>query len=173
MSNSSNPNPALSVSSIGTGPALDVTGTARVDVLEITGADLAERFPTRETLEPGTVVEIDPEHPGELRMARGAYNRRVAGVVSGANGLKAGTILGHRAESRDGPPVALSGRVWVRCDASNAAIGIGDLLTTSDTPGCAMKVTDHTRAQGAVLGKAMTPLARGERGLVLVLVSLQ
>jgi hypothetical protein len=35
-----------------------------------------------------------------------------------------------------------------------------------------MRVTDHELAQGAVLGKAMTPLREG-RGLVLVLVSLQ
>jgi len=35
-----------------------------------------------------------------------------------------------------------------------------------------MKVTDRTRAQGAVIGKAMTSLGEGA-GLVLVLVSLQ
>jgi hypothetical protein len=36
-----------------------------------------------------------------------------------------------------------------------------------------MKVVDRERAQGAILGKAMTALPQGERGLVLVLVSLQ
>jgi hypothetical protein len=35
-----------------------------------------------------------------------------------------------------------------------------------------MKVTDHRRAQGAVIGKAMTGLKEGQ-GLLLVLVSLQ
>jgi hypothetical protein len=35
-----------------------------------------------------------------------------------------------------------------------------------------MKVTDHLRAQGAILGKAMTGLNEGD-GMVLVLVSLQ
>jgi hypothetical protein len=35
-----------------------------------------------------------------------------------------------------------------------------------------MKVTDHAQAQGAILGKAMSPLTQG-RGLVLVLVTLQ
>jgi hypothetical protein len=35
-----------------------------------------------------------------------------------------------------------------------------------------MKVTDHGKAQGAILGKAMTTLDSG-RGLVLVLVTLQ
>jgi len=35
-----------------------------------------------------------------------------------------------------------------------------------------MKVTDHARAQGAILGKAMTGLSDGN-GMVLVLVTLQ
>jgi hypothetical protein len=35
-----------------------------------------------------------------------------------------------------------------------------------------MKVTDFDRANGAILGKAMTPLPDG-KGLVLVLVALQ
>ena len=48
----------------------------------------------------------------------------------------------------------------------------GDLLTTSATPGHAMKVADHGKAQGAILGKAMTVLAEGQ-GMVLVLVTLQ
>jgi hypothetical protein len=117
-------------------------------------------------------MEIDPEHPGELRVARGAYNRRVAGVVSGANGLAAGAILGNLPGSEDATPIALSGRVWTLCDASNAGIEPGDLLTTSDTPGHAMKVTDHARAQGAKIGKAMTSLESG-KGFVLVLVQPQ
>lgn len=71
-----------------------------------------------------------------------------------------------------GKNVALTGRVYVQADASNGAIYPGDLLTTSSTPGHAMKVTDHARAQGAILGKAMTGLAESQ-GLVLVLVTLQ
>jgi hypothetical protein len=57
-------------------------------------------------------------------------------------------------------------------DAGTGPIEPGDLLTTSDTPGHAMRVVDHDRANGAILGKAMTSLDEG-RGLVLVLVSLQ
>ena len=59
---------------------------------------------------------------------------------------------------------------WV--DTSNGPIKPGDLLTTSDTPGHAMKVTDYAKAQGAIIGKAMSSLEKG-RGLVLVLVTLQ
>ena len=152
---------------------LDVNGTTRTKVLQIMGADLAEKFPTSgEKVEPGTVMEIDPEKPGKLRMARGAYNQRVAGVVSGANDFPAGAILGHSPDSEDSPPIALSGRVWTYCDASEGPIAPGDLLTTSATPGHAMKATDRQRAYGTVIGKAMTPLAKGT-GLVLVLVNLQ
>jgi hypothetical protein len=143
-----------------------------VDVLEITGADVAEKFPVSEDVKPGMVVAIDPANPGHLCMARGAYNRCVAGVVSGANDLPAGAILGNLPGGQDAPPVALSGRVWVYCDAQSQAIQPGDLLTTSQRPGHAMAVNDHERAQGAILGKAMTSLAEGQ-GLVLALVSLQ
>ena len=152
---------------------LEVNGTARVTVLEITGADLAEKFPTTETLEPGTVVEIDPGNPGHLRKAQGAYNKRVAGVVAGANGLSKGIILGNLEGSENHTPVAMSGRVWVYADATQEAIEPGDLLTTSDMPGHAMKASDPTRAHGAVIGKAMTRLEKGKTGMVLVLVNLQ
>ncbi len=147
-------------------------GTTKVQVLEITGADVAERFAVSEPVEPGMVVEIDPKNVGQLRPARGAYNRRVAGVVSGAGDLPVGAVLGNLPGVEKAPAVALTGRVYCRCDASSGPIEPGDLLTTSDTPGHAMKVTDHPRAQGAILGKAMGSLESG-KGLVLVLVSLQ
>ena len=76
-------------------------------------------------------------------------------------------------DSQGAPPIALSGRVWVNCDASIHAIEPGDLLTTAETAGHAMKVTDSPRAQGAILGKAMSALKQGETGQVLVLVTLQ
>ncbi len=151
---------------------LDVNGTTRTQVLEITGADLAEKFPASERLEPGMVAAIDPTNPGKLCLARGEYNRCVAGVVSGANDFAAGAILGNLPGHEDAPAVALSGRVYVWCDASLGAIEPGDLLTTSGTAGHAMKASDQSRSHGAVIGKAMERLESG-RGLVLVLVNLQ
>ena len=35
-----------------------------------------------------------------------------------------------------------------------------------------MRVGDHARADGAILGKAMSTLQQGEAGLVLVLLNL-
>lgn len=150
----------------------EIEGELSCHVLEILGADVAEKFPVTEPVEPGTVVAIDPANPGKLCLARGAYNRCVAGIVSGGNGLPAGTILGHLEGSEGQPPIALSGRVWVHCDASAHAIEPGDLLTTSDVAGKAMKASDPARMHGAIIGKAMTGLARGEQGMVLVLVNL-
>lgn len=143
-------------------------------VLTITGgADLAEPFPMKEEkIEKGSVVVIDPDHPGRLKRSTRAYDTRVAGIVSGANGIQPGISLKQEGALDQGENVALTGRVYVKADASFGAIAPGDLLTTSDTPGHAMKVTDHDQAQGAILGKAMTPLKDGT-GLVLVLVTLQ
>ena len=119
------------------------------------------------------VVAIDPAAPGKLRLSDCAYNRRVAGIITGANDFSVGLVLG-TSENNDelDLPVALTGRVWVHCDARTSAIEPGDMLTTADTAGHAMKATDRDRSHGAVIGKAMTSLESG-RGLVLVLVSLQ
>jgi hypothetical protein len=155
------------------GVALYANGEVQVGVLTILGgADLAERFETAERAEPGTVLAIDPESPGRLRVADEPYSHTVAGVVSGANALSAGVVLGRDEDGKGGQPVALSGRVWVRCDASASPIRPGDLLTTAERPGFAMKAADPARAHGAILGKAMSSLEAGT-GLVLVLVSLQ
>ena len=148
-------------------------GTVSVKVLEITGADLAEKFPTTDIVEPGMVVEIDPDHPGNLRKARGAYNKRVVGVVAGANGLSKGIVLGNLEGSEHHTPIAMSGRVWVYADAAEHAIEPGDFLTTAERPGYAMKADDLAKAQGAIIGKAMTRLEKGKTGMVLVVVNLQ
>lgn len=152
---------------------LHVNGTTRTNVIQITGADVAERFPTSEAVEPGMVVAIDPDAPGMLRVSCDAYDHRVAGVVSGAGDIPVGAVLGNLPGLEDAPPIALTGRVWVRADATGHAIAPGDPLTTSPRPGHAMKAVDRDRAHGALIGKAMSALAEGETGLVLVLVNLQ
>ena len=68
--------------------------------------------------------------------------------------------------------MALIGKVHCKVDARYSPIEVGDLLTTSPTPGHAMRATDPLKAFGAVLGKALHGLARGQ-GLLPILVSLQ
>jgi hypothetical protein len=139
------------------------------------GADLAEPFniTSDKSLVPqGAVVVIDEQNPGHLKLSDSAYDTRVAGVVSGANGVNPGIQMHQQGMLEGGQNVALTGRVYVQADASNGAIRPGDMLTTSSTPGHAMKVSDHAKAAGAILGKAMTGLSQGQ-GMVLVLVTLQ
>ena len=142
------------------------------------GADLSEQFDVKGINEniqpsPGIVVSIDRNKPGNLVVSNKAYDKRVAGIISGAGGVHPGMLMGQEGSAANGTsPVALTGRVYCWADASNGQIEPGDSLTTSDIAGHAMKVTDYAKAQGAVLGKAMTGLESG-KGLVLVLVTLQ
>jgi hypothetical protein len=150
-------------------------GWVITDVIQINGgADIAEPFPFTEgeEIEDGSVVVIDEENPGALTLSDQPYDRRVAGIVSGAGGVKPGLTLSQRGVLDDGRNVALGGRVYVKATVSNGPIKPGDMLTTSGTAGYAMRVSDYGRAQGAVIGKAMSSLDEGT-GLVLVLVSLQ
>jgi hypothetical protein len=139
------------------------------------GADLAEPFPIADQgkqTPQGAVVVIDDQNPGQLKVSNLPYDSRVAGVVSGANGINSGIQMQQQGLLEGGKNVALTGRVYVQAEAIDGAIKPGDSLTTSPIPGYAMKATDHNRAQGAILGKAMTGLDQG-KGMVLVLVTLQ
>jgi len=134
------------------------------------GADCAEQFDVVEPIEPGTVVVLDRQ--GALRQSQIAYDKKVAGVVSGAGPFRPGIILGKQKGFTDRLPVALVGKVYCKVDAQYAPIEVGDMLTTSPTPGHAMKAADPTRAPGAVIGKALGSLSVGS-GLISILVSLQ
>lgn len=155
---------------------VDEAGKTTTKVLEITGgSDLSEQFDVdaHEHVQPGMVVSIDPANPGKLIVSKEAYDHKVAGIISGAGGIKPGMLMSQSGSLAGGTyPVALTGRVYCLADAAHEPIRVGDLLTTSDTPGHAMKASDFSKAHGAIIGKAMTALAEGQ-GLVLVLVTLQ
>lgn len=149
-------------------------GRIITDELQITGgSDLSEQFDVlgpNEAVAPGLLVCIAPDGSGALTVSKQPYDGCVAGIISGAGGVKPGMLMGQKGTPADGQhPVALSGRVYAWADTSNGSIRPGDLLTTSSRPGHAMKATDHERAYGAVIGKAMSSLDE-DTGLVLVLV---
>jgi hypothetical protein len=162
------------------GYAADFQGNVRIrdrssgdTVMELgTGLDYAEGFDVshKKEITPGSVLIIDPENPGKLTMGAKPYDTRVAGIVAGANGTGSGVRLGAGRFDYD---VALAGRVYCNVDATESGVEPGDLLTTSGTPGYAMKATDYGRAHGAILGKAMQKLEKGQKGQILVLVTLQ
>jgi hypothetical protein len=150
-----------------------VTGNLSVEgdvILE--GADCAEEFDLQANadLAPGTVVVFDQN--GALEPGRQPYDRKVAGVISGAGAFRPGMILDRRPHSGKRAPVALVGKVYCKVDAGYGPVEVGDLLTTSPTSGHAMKASDPTRAFGSVLGKALQPLGSGQ-ALLPILVTLQ
>ena len=99
-----------------------------------------------------------------------AHDRCVIGVASGAGDLKPALRLGARpGEPR--VPVALVGPRLLQGGRRPGAIALGDLLTTSDTPGHATG-RRPVAAAGAIMGKALAPLESG-RGLIPVVLTLQ
>jgi hypothetical protein len=139
--------------------------------IKLIGADLAEEFAVCGEIdaEPGCVMVLAGDD--QVQVSCEAYDRRVAGVVSGAGTYRPGLILDRRTDSTR-RPLALTGKVWCRVDADWGPVDIGDLLTTSPTPGHAMRADDPVRAFGAVIGKALGNLASGQ-ALMPVLVALQ
>ena len=135
-------------------------------------ADCAEDFDLSEAAkaEPGTVVVIDEE--GRLRPSMQPYDRKVAGVISGAGNCRPGLVLDKKDSGFERRPVSLVGKVYCKVDAQYAPIEVGDLLTTSATSGHAMKALDPSRAFGAVIGKALRALDRGSN-LIPILIALQ
>jgi hypothetical protein len=129
--------------------------------VQLIGADLAEQFGVIGSLaaEPGTVVVLAGDD--RVRVSDEPYDRRVAGIVSGAGNCRPGIVLDRQLDANR-CPLALSGKVWCKVDANWAPVEIGDMLTTSPTPGHAMRATDPARAFGAVIGKALGSLQSRE-----------
>lgn len=153
----------------GTSPGEKVIITADGDI-RLLGADCAEFFEVDDpaAIEAGTVLVIGEN--GTLRACEQEYDKRVAGVVSGAGGTKPAIVL-DQGSADVGAPLALNGKVHAKVEADSAPIEVGDLLTTSSASGHAMKAADAARSLGSIIGKALAPLPAG-RGLIPILVSL-
>lgn len=139
----------------------------------LSNADCAEEFDVAnesEEVEPGSVMVL--MESGEVAVSREAYDKKVAGIVSGAGDYKPGIVLDRQPSECIRQPIALMGKVFCKVDATFGAIEVGDLLTTSPTTGHAMKADDPLKAFGAVIGKALRAFPDG-RGLIPVLVALQ
>jgi hypothetical protein len=142
-----------------------ITGDVFVEGNVTENADIAETYRAVGELEPGDVVVLDANIHLGVRRCDQEYDTRVAGIVSTDPAI----ILPGPV---DGVPLALVGRVPIKVDAGYGAIQVGDLLTTSLTPGHAMVCADRLLCIGAILGKALEPLDTGT-GVILVLVTLQ
>jgi hypothetical protein len=156
-------NPFNNTGNIGTGSFLFTHG-----ITTATGAyDLAEDYPTRDdSLQAGDVVSIDPNEYGFVRKTASAQDSTTVGIYSTKPGLRLSQqdayINGGRAI-----PVALAGRVEVKVTNENGPIAPGDYLTSSSTPGYAMKAT----GAGPVIGKALAAFDQ-PTGKVLTFVNV-
>jgi hypothetical protein len=153
-------------------------------------------FDTCGDTEPGDVVVADPSKDESVVKSAKPYQTSVLGVISTKPHLVMGMDLvmdeetGEPIDGVSATRLALSGRVPVKVTEENGAIEPGDLLTTSSTPGQAMKWTlldvnaasdfdelkrilaENERRRNAIIGKAVGSSA-GNSGTVMVLISLQ
>jgi len=152
---------------------VSVTGnvTVRGDVL-LPDRDIAEQFEVESPslCSPGSVMVIGDA--GALVPCSRRYDKRVAGVISGAGTLRSAITLGASGDPAPSAKIALVGTAYCNVDADFAPIEIGDLITTSDTVGHGMKAADHSSSFGAIIGKALGSLRSG-RGSIPILLALQ
>jgi hypothetical protein len=138
----------------------------------LSNADAAEHFDLAEseTVTPGSLMVLN--HEGKLEPSKTPYDNKVVGVVAGAGNYRPGIVLDHKKGTEMRVPISVLGKVTCKADACYGPIEIGDLLTTSPTPGHAMKASDPSRSFGSIIGKALSPLREGA-GQVNVLITLQ
>lgn len=121
--------------------------------LFLPGADCAEHFDVaaNQTLTPGMLVALDES--GALRRSDRPYDRTVAGVIAGAGIYRPGIILDQQRSASPRAALSLIGKAYCYADATHTPIVVGDLLTSSGTPGHVMKAEDPARSFGAALAK--------------------
>jgi hypothetical protein len=133
-------------------------GEIHAGSLNTVAADVAERFPIKDTsIEAGDVVSISDEIAGNsdtlrvsayLKKADRPYDPRAVGVVSTEPGIELGKEEFQNQVTR---PVGIVGRVPVKVTNKGGRIKPGDFLTTSGTPGYAMKAS----RSGMVIGRSL------------------
>ena len=126
--------------------------------LQATYADLAEYYEGDQTYKPGMVLVFGGDK--EVTTTDKMNDTRAAGVVT----TNPAYIMNSE-QTGIKVCIALAGRVpcWVV-----GRVKKGDLLTTSSTPGCAVKA--NTPTLGAIIGKALEDKDTGEASVIQVAV---
>jgi len=132
-----------------------LTGASR---MQATYADLAEYYEGDKEYEPGTVLVFGGDK--EVTTTTTINDTRSAGVVS----TDPAYVMNHE-QTGIRVCLALAGRVPCKVIGR---VKKGDMLTTSATPGYAVKALNPTL--GAVLGKALEDKDYGEAGVIQVAV---
>ncbi len=122
-------------------------------------ADVAEYYPSTDTLFPGELVSFDPASSGVLRSTT-PYQPTLTGAISTVPGVLLGS-------ETSGYRVALSGRIPVFVSTENGSISPGDPITSSTAPGIGMKATEA----GTVIGFALDGFSGSGTGSISVFIN--
>lgn len=131
------------------------------------GGDFAELLPADADLEAGDVLVIGRD--GVLTRSTRPRQISVAGVYSTKPGFVGGETIEVGQSTK--VPLAVVGIVPVKVTIENGPIVPGDLLTSSSTPGYAMRAGSRP-VLGAVIGKALSGWRAGS-GVIQMLAILQ
>jgi hypothetical protein len=168
------------------------------DVRAGASIDLAEYiYDTYGNTQPADVVVADPDKKESVLKSSKPYQSSVVGVVSTKPHMTMGMDLvtdiktGQPLDGVKAARLALSGRVPVNVCGENGSIVPGDYLTTSSTPGVAMKwslmdvntatdfadlkriMAENEKRRNAIIGKAVESFNGTGTGKIMVLISLQ
>lgn len=140
--------------------------------IRLRNGDCAEDFSVLPSVPcaPGDVMVLGEN--GLLVPCTKAFDTTVVGVISGADMFRPGIVLDRQNHLEHRHPIALVGKVCVRVTDQNGPIRIGDLLTSSDKTGHAMRIGSDTRAFGSVIGKALAN-CDSATGLIPMVIALQ
>jgi hypothetical protein len=134
-------------------------------------ADVAEWVSVSGPVEPGTVLELDPQQPGAYRPSQGACSSLVGGVVTTEPGFVLGSPTPYVLPTPNAQALlALSGIVPVKVTNEGGPIQPGDLLVSSSTPGYAMRWAGDGPCSCALVGKALEPMLE-DHGVISILLT--
>lgn len=164
---------------VGDGRAMRVKGSSLFEgPVELTSREedghhlnLVELFEIEDNdyISHGDVVVASSKGNSLLKRTHTSYDTAAIGVIANKPAL----IINNNGEKKKLYPVALAGSVLCKVDARNHPIRPGDLLVTSDTPGCAMKGSiDSFEKIGSVIGKALDTLESGT-GVIRIYLTAQ
>lgn len=128
--------------------------------------DYAEYFekPEEAIFEPGDVICSDDDTDNYV-LSTSAYQKSVIGVYSDTYGHIVGGTKDEEYNKEHFSPIGLAGRVDVKVIGK---VSKGDLITTSDIPGVAMKADMYV--PGTVIGKAVQNKDTDELGKVKIFI---
>ncbi|HPC99625.1 MAG TPA: hypothetical protein P5523_08065 [Bacteroidales bacterium] len=160
--------------------------------------DVAEYiYDSNGNTQPADVVVADPYKKESVIKSSKPYQTGLLGVISTNPHLTMGMELvvdeetGEPKKDVHAARLAVAGRVPVNVTGENGPIQPGDFLTSSSTPGYAMKWTlldvneakdfddlkrilaENERRRGAIIGKALESFSGTGTGKIMVLISLQ